>query len=214
MKLQNNGCCVENTDYTNQRSSLIKLINILVTKHNYKVSTLYLAVIYLDTIKLINAPRLDLNLQLLAVGCFLVAGKRVITIAKFNETLVNNLDRIGTSYSLEELKQYETTCLKVLQYQLNIYTAYDCLMFFLCSGIIFKNETQIDFINLEEVYNNCLKILNTFVYDHRSTGYSSIQIATSVIILTRELINLKTNYNFEEIYNTVDFSKCYEQLKR
>lgn len=136
-----------------------------------------------------------------------------IILAKFNETIVPVLNGLETNYNLEELRQYETTCLKLLEYRLQYYTAYDCLMLFLSNGIIYSNETEIDFINLQEVYNKCLTMLNSFVYDSRSINYTSIQIATSIICLTRHMLNIKLSTQFTSIYECNNMNKCYELLK-
>lgn len=112
----------------------------------------------------------------------------------------------------------EIFVLKVMDYDLKFFNAYDYVDFFFHIGIFQKNEVEkINTHILEKINFQAVYILRNFTATLTSLLFSDLQIACSIIKILREISSLKRNWPeiFQEIFyiQEQDFYQCYEELK-
>ena len=155
-------------EYLPKRTDLIKYMRQIVKRNYLKEQTFSLAILLMDII-LTNFK--DLKHDLVAVTCILLS-------CKFDEDdpIIPDLTDFQTKdsklyFSTKEILQNEVTCLKLLDYKVNYFTAFYCLEILLSYGIFFEKE--IPYMNLkisisliekvETAYQLCYNILNFFI---------------------------------------------------
>ena len=130
-----------------------------------------------------------------------------------------------------KIAHYEEFCLKRINYNIFIYSAYDWITQLISNGIIFNNEidenNEIIHINghrhtLVNVLNKfCMKLLLRLTTKNCFFKYSPMYIALSIIKLSREkyinknMIKTKLFHKLLDLYgvNHSSFKECYEELK-
>ena len=116
--------------------------------------------------------------------------------------------------NISNYKYWEVLCLKILNYDLGKYSAYDYLILFFQLGIIFGKEK----INIIEVLKYCINILDFIINEKSSCDYSQYTLAMSIIKVVLEN-NLAFDKDvFKYIYG-VDLSKkkyiyCSNMIKK
>ena len=111
-------------------------------------------------------------------------------------------DKVSKNYLIDEV-----FVLKLLDYDLNIYTSYDIFMDILYCGFIFENE-DINYKQINLIYYNIQKILYTFSESNSYIDMTPKQIAISMMAFSRELMNLHPfTSNIQKIF--IISSKTY-----
>ena len=127
---------VNKKDYLKLRSPIIKNMKNICSYFSLSFKTYFLSVEYLDRISSqINSFNKN-TLSQISIFCIILA-------TKFNE---NSLKALEVQSNLREnlSKNYmedEIYVMKLLNYDLNVYTSYDILMDIMIYGFIFENET-------------------------------------------------------------------------
>jgi len=179
--------------------------------------------------KSINLELKDHHMELIVIGCFLLALKfaghdpLVPLLNQFTSSLN------GTFYKLSDVRKWEDFCVKALFFKLDFYTAFDCLDYFLRNGIFFEDEmdsqntgnkfttknrktsiesfrssmscsSQPEKAELVNFYANDL--LKQFFESNICLQFNPLQIACACVCLTRENFKMKETKSklFEEIY--------------
>ena len=88
-------------------------------------------------------------------------------------------------YDIKDVRKYENHCIKLLDYKLDIFTADDILNFFINTGLFFNDEIHADF-PVEKVFQYAYKLLSSFIFNNLSLNFSAMQIALSILCITRE----------------------------
>ena len=116
--------------------------------------------------------------------------------------------------NVNNCKYWEVLCLKVLNYDLGKYSAYDYLILFFELGIIFVKEK----INIIEILKYCIYILDFIINEKKSCDYSQYTLAMSIIKVALENNSVFDKNVFKYIYG-VDLSKkkyiyCSNMIKK
>lgn len=197
---------INKRDYLKHRAPLIKNIKKICFYFSLSLKTYFLSIEYLDIISSKISSFNSYSIFQISMFCLILA-------AKFNEQ-PSKVGQIQSIVKNEISKNYildESYVLKVLNYRLNIKTAYDILQDILNLGFIFEgenvNKSKINFIyaNIEKIIYFCSEI-NFYI------ELNAKQISISMIGFARELLDL-TPFNDtikkiflikkedEEIYN-------------
>lgn len=129
---------------------------------------------------------------------------------------LNNFSCSSSSFffNVRDVRKYEDFCVKSLNYELNLFTPYSILQFFINSGIIFEDEVNSNSVSFDEsdscnsfstemAYNYAYKLLYSFMCNSKCLDYSPLQIALAIIYQTRYHFgydNEKTELLFNTIY--------------
>jgi len=120
-----------------KRRDFVKSLNKLVHKLKFRSQTYYIACFYFDYILKSNN---EISIENAAIGSLLLA-------AKYDEldSIIPEMSKFQAYgnkiyYSIEELKINELTCLVILNYKLNHFTAYHFVNFFFSIGIVFEDD--------------------------------------------------------------------------
>jgi hypothetical protein len=152
-----------------KRKEYIKYLNKLVHKLQFRSQTFYLSCFYFDYILKINQ---EICIENAAIGSILLA-------SKFDEldSIIPEISKyrsLGNKYyfSIEELKRSELQCLLIMNYKLNLFTAYHFINFFFSIGIVFEddeinssseNKEMVNRKTAERVYDTSKEILLFFI---------------------------------------------------
>lgn len=173
-------------DYLKQRSTLIKNIKYICTYFSLSLRTYFLSVQYLDNISSKISFFNPNSLYKISLLCLILAAKMNETAPKVLEVqkeLKNDLSK--NNYTVDEIY-----VLKLLNYNLNIYTSYDMLIDILHFGFIFQGE-DVNYKNLNFFYYNLEEMLYSFSEKNSFIDMTPKQIAVSFIAFARELSNLE-----------------------
>ena len=207
--------------YFKNRQRNINLLQKYLTYYKYSESTFYLALHYLDTIySTLNGSVVQKKKnELFVINCLLIAGK--FYEKDSFQPRITRFCSIGIQYDIDEIDicRNELEVLKILNYKLNVITAYDILSYLLFNGIIFEPEIENRMKEFSHIiYCYAKKIFNDIILSNIAIQFSPIQIVFSVIHLTRKNFNLKQNY-FNVIkkfynYHLNDYKSCLNICKK
>lgn len=213
-------------DYLSKRSEVIKIIRSLTRKLGSGEEVFSMAVTLADLIFLKKGFDSKFKLESTSACCYFISCKYLNL--RYEVPLINDIQLCLNDSSLKEIEVSEIYCLTLLDYKLNWFTPYQCLEFFLNSGIFFKEElsatlntcpktyksvVQITVLDkVESAYQLSFNILNFVISDLRSLEFRPEHIACSIISIIRSQFNLnKWHNNFTKLYNIKleDFEECY-----
>jgi hypothetical protein len=203
--------------YISKRKSCLNTLQFLKDSFESSKEIFFLSCLYLD-ILIINNPQLNYDLAI--VCSYLLACK-----IQGNEGIQKNFAEVPkisqisnimkNAYNESQILAYEKVCLNLLNYDLNLHSAFIILKYFLFNGILTKEEIRKKKTSLG--YNNhsmsshliymeekCLDFLLEFICDERYLDFANDQylIACSILAFTRMKFNFTPfPKEFEIIYN-------------
>ena len=209
--------------YKNQRNRIMIYIHKLCTKLKYNDSTFYLTLYLIDTYlsRIFSEEITEKELFLIILGFFLISSK-YIEDDIFEPELQTfcNIEK-NIALSVEEIRASEVQCLTLINYNLFLYSAFDWLNILLGNGVLFETEIK-DINELGNIYIYTQKLLTLITSKIYFCKYSSIQIAFSIIHLSREKY-LKNNSEISELLLKLlfslygvdfsDYEECYNTIK-
>ena len=197
-----------NQSYLALRTSLFSLIHKISNKMNFKSSTYFLSIYYLDLIFLKNKiPHIyNDNYELLALTCLVLAAKHLENdptvphlkyfINAYNYILSQIMNDFQSktfsnygSISFNDLFISEVLVCKLLNYKLNYFTIYDFNSFFFGHGIL-KIE------QLEDIPNDEYSTIDEKIYeDNEKMNYINPEMVKKIL----EKIYKKSRYYLDNI---------------
>ena len=211
--------------YCEQRNRVLIYIHKLCTKLKYNDSsfytTLYLADTYLS--KIFTDDISEKELFLVILGFFLISSKYIEDdIFEPEFQIFSNILKTIEPLTVDEICMSEVQCLSLINHNLYAYSVYDWLNMLLNNGIVFENEIN-NTKELDNIYNYTQKLLTVITSKNYFCKYSSMEIAFSIIQLTREkYINKNKNFS-EKMYKLLillygveisDYEECYNEIKK
>lgn len=195
---------VNKKDYLKLRSPIIKNMKNICSYFSLSFKTYFLSVEYLDRISSqINSFNKN-TLSQISIFCIILASKFNENSLKALEVQSNLRENLSKNYMEDEIY-----VMKLLNYDLNVYTSYDILMDIMIYGFIFENET-FNYKKFILLYSNIPKVLYTFSQSNSFIDMTAKQIAISMIGFSRELLNLNPfNENIRKIFL---FDNKYENI--
>ena len=209
--------------YSRIRNRILIYIHNLCTKMEYNDSSFYFSLYLLDTYlsRIISDEITDRELFLVVLGFFLISSKYIEDdIFEPELQIFCNIEK-SILLTIEEIRESEVQCLTLLNHNMYIYSVYDWITILLSNGIAFKEELN----NKEELENICTytqKLLTNLTSKIYFCKYSSIQIAFSIVQLSREKYLNKDVKLSEKIFNLLlnlyeisfaDYEDCYNLIK-
>ena len=209
--------------YDKKRNTILNYINKLYLKLKYNDNSfylcLYLSDIYLSKFYSDNIKEKDLFLIIL--GFFLISSKYIEDdIFEPELQLFCNIEK-SILLTLDEIRSSEVQCLHLINYNFYLYSPYDWLNTLLSNGIVFENEIKEE-KEIENIYNYTQELLVLITTKTYYFKYSSIQIALSIIQLSRDKF-LKKNKFSEKLFKLLislygfefkDYEECYNIIKQ
>ena len=209
--------------YKNQRNRVMIYIHKLCTKLKYNDGTFYLTLYLADTYlsRIFSEEITEKELFLIILGFFLISSK-YIEDDIFEPELQTfcNIEK-NITLSVEEIRASEVLCLTLINYNLFLYSTFDWLNILLDNGILFETEIK-DKNEFGNIYIYTQKLLTLITSKIYFCKYSSIQIAFSIIHLSREKY-LKNNSEISELLLKLlfslygvdfsDYEECYNTIK-
>ena len=175
---------VNKKDYIKQRQPLIKNLKYICTYFSLSLKTYFLSIEYLDRISskisFFN-PNALFKISLLCLILAVKFNEHALKILEVQKGLKNDLSK---NYLVDEIY-----VLKLLNYNLNVYTSYDMLKDILHFGFIFEGEDP-DFKKSNYFYYNLEKILYFFSEINSYIEMTAKQTAVSITAYARELLDL------------------------
>ena len=183
------------------RKNAVNFINKQSLFFQIPKNLVYKAINYLDLIYINNTISFDL-MPKISITCLLLA-------IQFNTccTINSNIDLKNFNTYIKNIKnitEIEILCLKWLDYNLGMLTAYDYIDLFFSLGFIFPSKKENFDISI--IYLNCIKLLEIVIEDRKNFDFSSYTIALSIIKMICEYYNCFNNEIFKKIYG-VNFNK-------
>ena len=210
--------------YSRIRNRILIYIHNLCTKMEYNDSSFYFSLYLLDTYlsRIISDDITDRELFLVVLGFFLISSKYIEDdIFEPELQIFCNFEK-SISLTIEEIRESEVQCLTLLNHNMYIYSVYDWITILLSNGIAFEEELN-NKEELDDIYSYTQKILTNLTSKIYFCKYSSIQIAFSIIQLSREKYLNKDLKLSEKIFNLLlnlyeisfsDYEECYNLIKR
>ena len=210
--------------YSRQRNKILLYIHKLCTKLQYNDSSFYLSLYLLDTYlsRIFSDDITERELFLVVLGFFLISSKFIEDdIFEPELQIFCNIEK-SITLTMEEILASEVQCLTLINYNLYLYSAYDWLNILLTNGILFENEIK-DMEELAKVYIYTQKVLTLITSKIYFCKFSSLQIAFSIIHLSREKYLNKKLKNSEKLYKSLisiygvefsDYEECYNVIKQ
>ena len=210
--------------YVIQRNKVLVYIHKLCTKLKYNDNTFYMTLYLADTYlsKIITDDISDKDLFLVILGFFLISSKYIEDdIFEPDFEAFCNFQKNIEPLTIEEIRTSEVQCLMLLNHNLYIYSVYDWLNILFNNGIIFEEEIN-DINGLEKVYIYSQKLLTTITSKIYFCRYSSVQIAFSIIQLSREKYDNKNLKLSKKLFDLLlflygiefsDYEECYKIIK-
>ena len=210
--------------YCEKRNQILIYIHKLCTKLKYNDNSFYLTLYLVDTYlsRIFQEDITEKELFLVILGFFLISSKYIeddIFEPEFG--LFSNIEK-SIPLTVEEISSYEIQCLTLVNYNLYIYTVYDWLNILLNNGIIFENEIKTK-KELEEINMYTQKLLTIITSKIYFCRYSSMQIAFTIVHLSREKFLNKNLKLSEKLYKILlslydiefsDYEECYNEIKK
>ena len=210
--------------YSRIRNRILIYIHNLCTKMEYNDSSFYFSLYLLDTYlsRIISDEITDKELFLVVLGFFLISSKYIEDdIFEPELQIFTNIEK-SIFLTLEEIRESEVQCLTLINHNMYIYSVYDWITILLSNGITFEEELN-NKEELENIYTYTQKLLTNLTSKIYFCKYSSIQIAFSIIQLSREKYLNKDMKLSEKIFNLLlnlyeinfsDYEECYNLIKR
>ena len=209
--------------YAEQRNKLLVYLHKLCCKLKYSDNTFYLALylldIYLSHIYTKEISNKELFLTLL--GFFLISSKYIEDdIFEPDLEMFCNFNK-NITLTVKEIRISEMKCLAFINYNMYNYSTFDWLNIFLNNGILFNNEVNNSRI-LGNLYIYTQKILTIITSKTFFVKYSSLQIALSIIRISRERFLINTQKFSQKLFAKYlkifdirysDFEECYKTIK-
>ena len=210
--------------YCEFRNKILLYIHKLCTKLKYNDNSFYITLYLADTFlsRIIADDITEKELFLVILGFFLVSSKYIeddIFEPEFERfcNIEKNIDTI----TIDEIRISEVQCLTLINHNLYNYSVFDWInILLLNNGIVFEEE--IDNINeLENIFTYSQKILTLITSKFYFCRYSSMQIAFSIIHLSREKY-INKDFELSELYKLLillygvefsDYEECYNIIK-
>ena len=209
--------------YSRIRNRILIYIHNLCTKMEYNDSSFYFSLYLLDTYlsRIISDDISDRELFLVVLGFFLISSKYIEDdIFEPELQMFCNIEK-SILLTIHEIRESEVQCLTLLNHNMYIYSVYDWLTTLLSNGIVFEEEVN-DKEEIENIYTYTQKLLTNLTSKIYFCKYSSIQIAFSIVQLSREKYLKKDLKLSEKIYNLLlnlyeigfsDYEDCYNLIK-
>ena len=188
--------------YSRIRNRILIYIHNLCTKMEYNDSSFYFSLYLLDTYlsRIISDEITDKELFLVVLGFFLISSKYIEDdIFEPELQIFTNIEK-SIFLTLEEIRESEVQCLTLINHNMYIYSVYDWITILLSNGITFEEELN-NKEELENIYTYTQKLLTNLTSKIYFCKYSSIQIAFSIIQLSREKYLNKDMKLSEKIFN-------------
>ena len=210
--------------YSRIRNRILVYIHNLCTKMEYNDSSFYFSLYLLDTYlsRIMSDEITDRELFLVVLGFFLISSKYIEDdIFEPELQIFCNFEK-SILLTIEEIRESEVQCLTLLNHNMYIYSVYDWITILLSNGIAFEEELN-NKEELDDIYACTQKILTNLTSKIYFCKYSSIQIAFSIIQLSREKYLNKDLKLSEKIFNLLlnlyeisfsDYEECYNLIKR
>lgn len=193
-------------DYIKKRKKTILMLKEILINYSLSDKTFHLAISLLDSIFMkINAIN---EMNIIAIFCLIIASK-FIENDSFKSTLLeqNYSKQISSNYKNDEIY-----ILKLIDYNLNITTAYDVLNLILTQqNILFDGEEK---KNKFSTHHMAIVYLNKLIENEIILTLNPIEISFGIIQLIRKRLKLipenKEIYKlFFKDYNNKNFTKAY-----
>ena len=209
--------------YSRIRNRVLIYIHNLCTKMEYNDSSFYFSLYLLDTYlsRIISDDISDRELFLVVLGFFLISSKYIEDdIFEPELQIFCNIEK-SILLTINEIRESEVQCLTLINHNMYIYSVYDWITTLLNNGIVFKEEVT-DKNEVEEIYAYTQKLLTNLTSKIFFCKYSSIQIAFSIIQLSREKYLNKDLKLSKKIFDLLldlyeisfsDYKDCYILIK-
>ena len=190
-----NNSFVNKKGYLKLRPSIIKNMKKICSYFSLSLQTYFLSVEYFDKINSNTSSYNESTLFQISLFCIILATKFIENSAKALKVQSTLKEKASKNYLVDEV-----FVLKLLDYDLNIYTSYDIFMDILYCGFIFENEDY-NYNQINLIYYNIQKILYTFSESNSYIDMTPKQIAISMMAFSRELMNLNPfTSNIQKIF--------------
>ena len=190
-----NNSFVNKKGYLKLRPSIIKNMKKICSYFSLSLKTYFLSVEYFDKINSNTSSYNESTLFQISLFCIILATKFTENSAKALKVQSTLKEKASKNYLVDEV-----FVLKLLDYDLNIYTSYDIFMDILYCGFIFENEDY-NYNQINLIYYNIQKILYTFSESNSYIDMTPKQIAISMMAFSRELMNLNPfTSNIQKIF--------------
>lgn len=205
--------------YMKNRIKAIKLLQKYSQIYKYSDLTYYLAMMYMDIIMRNLSKLPQKKFEVYIINCILIASK--FKESNIIEPNVSRFTSTGNYYDIDEMDIIigEIEVLKLLKYKLNYFSSYEILNIFFYNGIVYSGEIinkSREFINI--VYCFAKKILYDIVHNEHILKFNNLQIAFSVVHLTRKNFGFKNNFFnlIKKFYNIHlnDYKSCLSIAKK
>ena len=210
--------------YAKNRNKILIYIHKLCTKLKYNDSSFYLSLYLLDTYlsRIFSDDITERELFLVVLGFFLISSKFIEDdIFEPELQIFCNIEK-SISLTMEEIRASEVQCLTLINYNMYLYSSYDWLNILLSNGILFENEIK-DMNELGNIYIYTQKLLTLITSKIYFCRFSSLQIAFSIVQLSREKYLNKNLEISEKLYKLLislygiefsDYEECYNIIKK
>ena len=210
--------------YSRIRNRILIYIHNLCTKMEYNDSSFYFSLYLLDTYlsRIISDEITDRELFLVVLGFFLISSKYIEDdIFEPELQIFCNIEK-SILLTIEEIRESEVQCLTLINHNMYIYSVYDWITILLSNGIVFEEELS-NKEELDNIYSYTQKLLTNLTSKIYFCKYSSIQIAFTIIQLSREKYLNKDLKLSEKIFNLLlnlyeinfsDYEECYNFIKK
>ena len=210
--------------YSKQRKKVLIYIHKLCTKLKFNDNTFYLTLYLLDTYlsRIITDDITERELFLVVLGFFLISSKYIEDdIFEPDLQIFCDIEK-NIPLNIEEIRESEVQCLTILNYNMFLYSAYDWINILLNNGILFEMEIREE-NELQNIYIYTQKLLTLITGKTYFCKYSSIQIACSIVRISREKFLNKNLEISEKLFKLLfglygvefsDFEECYNIIKQ
>ena len=175
---------INKKEYLKLRPSIIKSMKKICSFFSLSLKTYFLSVEYFDKINSNSSSYNENTLSQISLFCIILAAKFVENVKKALEVQSALKEKASKNYLVDEV-----FVLKLLDYDLNIYTSYDIFMDILYCGFIFENE-NFNYKQINLIYYNIQKILYTFSESNSYIDMTPKQIAISTLLINQLSIEL------------------------
>lgn len=205
--------------YMKNRAKAIKLLQKYSQIYKYSDLTYYLAMTYMDTIMRNLSKLPQKKFEVYIINCLLIAAK--FKESNIIEPNISRFTSTGNYYDIDEMDIIigEIEVLKLLKYKLNYFSSYEILNMFFYNGFVYSwevNNKSKEFINI--IYCFAKKIFYDIAHKEHILKFNNLQIAFSVVHLTRKNFGFKHNFFnlIKKFYNfhLIDYKSCLSVAKK
>lgn len=215
-------------EYYHIRKNLIDLLKDYIVEYSFNTRSYFLGIYFLDYIytrysyKEITS---NFKTDLLVLGVFLNAIKFID-----DDAYPPGLDSFPSKknpsilYTMNEVRRYEFLVAKLVNYKMDIFTSYYLTETILSFGIVFTYEIEKMGINtskvvkdtIKKLYRLALDINKMFIEDINSIKFNALEIASTCIMMAKELLNFEDHWNKELQYlyriESENLNVCYNSI--